>query len=119
MLQISFKCLDFTVKYVARSAMLEMLHRKSITATNIDCMLQKSFKVVLKDVSEGLKMTPHPRLKDAECQFDGIVVRRVRREVLDETAFDLYSLNNARIDMNADVVQNNDTTLPGILVAKG
>ena len=39
MLQISFKCLDFIVKYVIRSAMLEMLYRKSITVTNIDYML--------------------------------------------------------------------------------
>ena len=66
MLQISFKCLDFTVKYVAHSAILEMLHRKSIIITNIDYILQKSFKVVLKDVSKDLKMTPHPRLKNAK-----------------------------------------------------
>ena len=39
--------------------------------------------------------------------------------MLNETVFDLYSLNNARIDINADVVQNNNITLFEILVIKG
>ena len=90
-----------------------MLHRKSITATNIDCILQKSFKIVLKDVSKGLKMTSYSRLKDAECQFDGIVVRRIRREVLNETAFGLYSLNNARIDVVDTMEQASAATASG------
>ena len=38
--------------------------------------------------------------------------------MLDEIVFDLYNLNNARIDINADVIQNNNTTLFKILVAK-
>ena len=67
MLQISFKCLNFIVKYIIYNAMLEMLYRKSIIIINIDCMLQKFFKVILKDVSKDLKITSHSRLKNVKC----------------------------------------------------
>ena len=63
MFQISFKCLNFVVKYIICNVMLEMFHRKFIIIINIDCMLQKFFKVVLKNVSKGLKITSHSRLK--------------------------------------------------------
>ena len=67
MFQISFKCFNFIVKYVIYNIILKMLYRKFIIIINIDCMFQKFFKVVLKDVSKSFKITSHLRLKNVEC----------------------------------------------------
>ena len=38
--------------------------------------------------------------------------------MFDEIIFDLYNLNNARININVNVIQNNDIALLEILVIK-
>lgn len=87
LLKFLLKDLIIIIKSISFCSMPEMLNTITIVLTILDCILQKVFEIIRKQVFYLLSMSSYLCLQHIECELDRVIVRWIRRKKLEkETA---------------------------------
>lgn len=101
LLKFSLKDLIIIIKSISFCSMPEMLNTITIVLTIFDCISQKVFEIVRKQVSYLSSVSSYLCLQHIKCELNWVIVRRIRRKKLEkETASWLVLLkyHEMRID---------------------
>ncbi len=101
LLKFSLKDLIIIIKSISFCSMPEMLNTITIVLTILDCISQKVFEIVRKQVSYLSSVSLYLCLQHIECELDRVIVRRIRRKKLEkETASWLVLLKYHEMRIN-------------------
>lgn len=101
LLKFLLKDLIIIIKSISFCSMPEMLNTITIVLTILDCILQKVFEIIRKQVFYLLSMSLYLCLQHIECELDRVIVRWIRRKKLEkETASWLILLKYHEMHIN-------------------